>query len=193
MASASSFKAAQAAPALAVWDEFGSSQGLHGRQSEAQGNSQQAAKQSSLPPTGSAAGQEWLTALARHCESAEGAKSKAELAELLQCGSRARSKVVLVNNRARLQIGKVFRQALAALPEAPAGMYEGAWMCGAIGKAAAGLPPRQSTRQACPASFDVPGPRPPPPAQPSLQLGPPDGRPARHGQPAARAAVPVPV
>lgn len=56
--------------------------------------------------------QAWLTSLARHCESAEGAKAKAGLTELLQCGARSRSQVVAVQNRVRQEIGKIYRSIL---------------------------------------------------------------------------------
>lgn len=57
---------------------------------------------------GSSAAQEWLAALARWCEGAEGAQAKAGFTELLRCGARSRDKVTLVANRARQAIGKIF-------------------------------------------------------------------------------------
>ena len=64
------------------------------------------------PPSalqGSPAAQQWLTALARWCEGAEGAKVKQQLSGMLRCGARSRDKLAAVTNRARQQIGAVFR------------------------------------------------------------------------------------
>jgi hypothetical protein len=95
-----------AARPLAVYDEFGSGQ-EHGDGS--QGHSKRDSGQES-PTSGSPAAQAWLTALASHCESAEGAKAKAELVELLHCGARSRSHVVAVQNRVRQQVAVIYRQ-----------------------------------------------------------------------------------
>ena len=98
--------AAAAPPGLAIWDEFGNVEADRQRQPA----SQRSKKAANAVNEGSRAAQQWLTALARHCESAEGARAKAGLMELLRCGSRSRDKTTALLNRARNQIGAVFRQ-----------------------------------------------------------------------------------
>ncbi|PRW32980.1 retinoblastoma-associated -like [Chlorella sorokiniana] len=85
---------------IPVWHEYGEA-GAEANQGQQQQQQQQAAQ----PPLGSSAARDWLAAVARRCESAEGAQAKAALNELLRCGSRARDKVVAVANRARQAIG----------------------------------------------------------------------------------------
>ena len=92
-------------PRLKVYDEFG-----HAEQPLAQQRSQP--EPAASAGGGSPSAQQWLTALARHCESAEGAATKAQLMEMLRGGSRSKDKVVAVTNQARQHIGKLFRQAL---------------------------------------------------------------------------------
>lgn len=102
-----SLRAAAAPPGLAIWDEFGNAEADQQRSqaaAEQSGAAQRAANEGSL------AAQQWLTALARHCESAEGARAKAGLMELLRCGSRSRDKTTALINRSRNMIAAVFRQ-----------------------------------------------------------------------------------
>lgn len=58
---------------------------------------------------GCIAAQQWLASLAQWCESADAARVKQQLGELLRCGSRHRDKLAVVANRARQQIANVFR------------------------------------------------------------------------------------
>ncbi len=109
-------------PALPVWQEFAEAGADAGKQKEQQAAQPQVGsaaaaedagrsrrQQAAKVPLGSAAAAAWLAALSRWAESAEGARAKAALNELLRCGSRARDKTVAVANSARQAIAAVFR------------------------------------------------------------------------------------
>ncbi|KAL4451183.1 hypothetical protein ABPG77_009255 [Micractinium sp. CCAP 211/92] len=89
-------RAAHAKGELEVWDEFGS------------GQHQETPLEEPGELQGCIAAQQWLASLAQWCKSADGARVKQQLGELLRCGSRHRDKLAVVANRARQQIANIF-------------------------------------------------------------------------------------
>lgn len=192
-------------PALPVWQEFAEAGADAGKQKQQQaaqpqvGSAAAAAdagsrrQQAAKAPLGSAAAAAWLAALSRWAESAEGARAKAALNELLRCGSRARDKTVAVANSARQAIAAVFRCGGAGAACICCGMNfkHAALQLAADAPHAepARLPAAAFPPHPCIAAQHPAAPFP----YPALQLDPPRRGPTRHRQPRPGARVPVPV